>query len=270
MIYSKKCRLCGSTKLSEVISSNNFFIVECKDCKIAFTDPWPLLPDYEKMDFHSKSDSKNSDKLTLMADLPFDWKRLIQLQVDMVKSNYESEIQILEIGCGEGILLEELRKVGFKNVEGFEPSTTATARARKRKLAITNEYFSNSIAKIKYDLIIMSHVFEHIEKLDYFLIDLSKALNKNGSIMFTQTNYKGIIPLVQKKNWYAWVPEQHFWHFTPAGLRKIFQKFSFRQVSLNYCTLVHPKSKLYKIARVLFMLQDQFIMLVTRKPNDVK
>ena len=260
------CPLCNSLRQSIIISSDDYKIIECKDCKIGFTYPKPTLPDYEKMDFHSKSDSKNLDKLTLMADLPFDWKRLIQLQVDMVKANYESEIQILEIGCGEGILLEELRKVGFKNIEGFEPSTTATARARKRGLAITNEYFSNSIAKTKYDLIIMSHVFEHIEKLDYFLTDLSKALNTNGSIMFTQTNYKGIIPLVQKKNWYAWVPEQHFWHFTLRGLTKLMEKYNFGLLSKTYTSLVHPQNFLYKISSLKENFKDQFVSIY--KKND--
>ena len=260
------CPLCNSLRQSIIISSDDYKIIECKDCKIGFTTPKPTLPDYEKMDFHSKSDSKNLDKLTSINDLPFDWKRLIQLQVDMVKSNYKSEIKILEIGCGEGILLEELRKVGFKNIEGFEPSTTATARARKRGLAITNEYFSNSIDKTKYDLIIMSHVFEHIEKLDYFLIDLSKALNTNGSIMFTQTNYKGIIPLVQKKNWYAWVPEQHFWHFTLTGLTKLMEKYNFDLLSKKYTSLVHPQNFLYKISSLKENFKDQFISI--HKKND--
>ncbi len=162
--------------------------------------------------------------------------------------------------------MEALRTNGFKNIEGFEPSKTATARARKRNLEITNEYFSNSMAKTKYDLIIMSHVFEHIEKLDYFLNDLSKSLNKSGSIMFTQTNYKGIMPMVQKQNWYAWVPEQHFWHFTLKGLTKLMQKNNFHLLTHSYSSLVHPNNFLYKISLLKESFKDQFISIY--KKND--
>ena len=93
-----------------------------------------------------------------------------------------------------------------------------------RGLDIKNEYFSSAASERKYDLIIMSHVFEHIEKLNDFLKDLSRSLNNNGAIMFTQTNYKGLLPRLQKEKWYAWVAEQHYWHFTLKGLTKLLYK----------------------------------------------
>lgn len=255
------CPICNSLKLSTIISSNNYQIIECKDCKIGFTYPAFILPEYEKMDFHSKGDSENYEKLNSIDDLPYDWKKLIQLQVNMVKSNYERGIKILEIGCGEGILLEELKKNGFKKLKGYEPSYTASVRATKRGLDITTQYFQSNSADKKYDLIIMSHVFEHIEKPIVFLEDLSKALNTNGSIMFTQTNFKGIIPRVQKENWYAWVPDQHFWHFTLKGLKQLMEKNNFELLSYRYTSLVHPHNFLYKISSLKEGFQDQFISI---------
>ncbi len=94
------CPLCNSQRQNIIVSSNYYEIIECKDCKIGYTHPIPSLPDYEKMDFHSKEDSENLDKLTSINDLPFDWKKLIHLQVGMVKKSFETNIKILEIGCG--------------------------------------------------------------------------------------------------------------------------------------------------------------------------
>lgn len=256
------CRLCASDKLSVVIRMNDFEIIECKTCNIAFTNPAPSIPDYENMDFHSKDDSTNLEKITKVEDLALDWQILIQEQVKMIKSNFSRNADVLEIGCGEGILLSELQNIKFRNLDGFEPSRTAAFRARKKGLNIYNEYFNHEKLSKKYDLIIMSHVFEHIELPKDFLKKIKNVLKPGGSILLTQTNYKGLIPKTQKGDWYAWVPEQHFWHFTPKGIKKLFLSMGFNFWKIRFSSLVHPHDKYYKIGKLFPTWQDQFIILL--------
>lgn len=268
MMFVKNCRLCGSDKLSIVMKAEDYRIVECRDCRIGFTDPAPSLPDYEKMDFHSKEDADNVEHFTLLEDLPYDWKRLINQQVEIISNHFSKDAAILEIGCGEGILLETLQKKGFINLAGIEPSRTAAIRAKKKGLSVSNTYFDSSATTQKYDLVMMSHVFEHIEHPYKILDQVQQVLNGSGCIMLTQTNYKGLLPRLQKRSWYAWVPDQHFWHFTPAGLKKMLKKTGFKVTDLKYCSLVHPHNWLYKLVKRIPSLQDQFVLLVRQNKHN--
>ena len=258
------CPLCKSSKISKNLQTNTFEIYVCYRCKIAFTNPEPTIPAYEEMDFHSKNDPENYDKITTKKDLAFDWGKLIDMQTNMISTNFNKESAILEIGCGEGILLAELKENFFKNLKGYEPSRTAAVRAQKRNIEVVNDYFSTKLEHQKYDLVMMSHVFEHIKNIGDFLQQITNVLKENGSLMLTQTNYKGLIPRLQKEDWYAWVPDQHFWHFTPQSLKNILKENNFKVTQLNFCSLVHPHNLLYKIAKKIPSIQDQFILLATK------
>lgn len=257
------CTLCGSHNIKLITSVDTFKILECKKCHIAFTFPPPSLPDYENMDFHSQNEKDNEKKLILKIDLPFDWQKLIETQVSLIKKNFDLNDDILEIGCGEGIFLNELKLQGFKNTSGIEPSRTAAIRAQKRGLNVTNSYFSPEAFKSKYNLVIMSHVFEHIQDPMSFLNQIVQILKPSGSIMFTQTNFKGLIPRYEKARWYAWVPEHHYWHFTLKGLTLLMNKQNFSLNQSAYISLVHPHNFLYKLANKRESLKDQFISIFT-------
>lgn len=255
------CRLCQGTDLKLVFSTIEFDIIECSNCKIAFTYPIPNLPDYVNMDFHSGENKESADKLIFIENLHPDWQRLIRLQTKMIIRRNDWDIKILEIGCGEGILLDELRKAGFQNIEGIEPSKTAFQRAQRKGLKISNGYFDNTRIERCYDLVIMSHVFEHIEDPKSFVEKVKSVLKPGGSIMLTQTNFKALMPRYLKENWYAWVPDQHYWHFTPSGLEKMFRQHGFMSFQVKYCTLVHPRTKLNWLARRIPFLLDQFVFI---------
>ncbi len=255
------CKLCGNVKLNLVLQAADFQILECQNCKIAFTNPPPIVPDYVNMDFHSGENKDKAERLTYIQDLQPDWQMLIRMQAKMIADNFDKNVAILEIGCGEGILLDEISKAGFKSVEGIEPSRTGAYRALKKGLTVANTYFDGGVTDKKFNLVMMSHVYEHVEDPYQFIEKIKKVLKPGGTIMLTQTNYKALLPRFRKEKWYAWVPDQHFWHFTPQGLKKLFKKNGLKAYALNYCTLVHPRSKLYRIARKLFFLQDQFIIM---------
>lgn len=256
------CKICNNRKIIKIVNAQSFEIFKCQHCKIAFTYPEPKIPDYEEMDFHS--DSIKSSSLLSLEDLPYDWIQLIQNQIGIIKGEFPTDIQILEIGCGEGLLLDLLRQKGFLNVKGIEPSKSASIRAKQRGLNVINSYFDESMINEKFDLVIMSHVLEHINDPSIFISKIASILNPKGNLMLTQTNYKGLIPKVKKDNWYAWVPEHHFWHFTPKSLKKILQRKNFNVLKINYCSLVHPHNMLYNLARLLPFFQDQFILLANK------
>lgn len=252
------CYFCAS-KTKVYHKFKDFAIDCCSKCKIAYTVPIPNIPVYEELDFHSCTKTESNRPFTTLHDLPRNWRKLINVQTDFVKKHLKANSKVLEIGCGEGVLLDNLKNSGFETY-GIEPSKAAANRAVLRGLNVFNGYFPNQTVDEKVDLVVMSHVLEHIQD-PCDIINSLKLASPGGFLMLTQTNYRGLIPAIQKYDWYAWVPEQHFWHFTLRGLTDWLSKFGFEMVEYKYTSLVHPENLLYKASLLREDWVDQFTVL---------
>ena len=101
------------------------------------------------------------------------------------------KINILDIGCGGGLLSEPMARLGA-NVTGIDASDKnikiAKLHAKKNKLNIN--YFCSSPEKLKiknkFDVILNMEIIEHVEDVNLFLKSCSKFLKKDG-IMFVAT-----------------------------------------------------------------------------------
>ena len=155
------CYFCGS--ITKVYYKFKGFEIDCcSSCKIAYTIPIPTLPEYEELDFHSCTKSEFNRPFTTLNDLPSNWRKLIKIQTGLVKKHLKANSKVLEIGCGEGVLLDNLNNSGFETY-GIEPSKAAASRAVSRGLKVSNGYFPKQTVDETIDLVIMSHVLEHIQ-----------------------------------------------------------------------------------------------------------
>ena len=101
------------------------------------------------------------------------------------------KINLLDIGCGGGLLSEPMCRLGA-NVVGIDASVknikVAKFHARKNKLKINYKVASPEKlkTKIKFDVILNMEIVEHVENIDFFIKESVKLLKKNG-IMFVAT-----------------------------------------------------------------------------------
>ena len=101
------------------------------------------------------------------------------------------KINILDIGCGGGLLAEPMCRLGA-NVVGIDASKknieVAKFHAKKNKLKINYKNTSPETLKIKkkFDVILNMEIVEHVENVDFFIKESSKLLKKNG-LMFVAT-----------------------------------------------------------------------------------
>ena len=152
-----------------------------------------------------------------------------------------SGINILDIGCGGGLLSEPMSRMGA-NVTGIDASDKniqiAKLHAKKNKLKIN--YFCSSPEKLKitkkFDVILNMEIVEHVEDTDFFLKSCSKLLKKNG-LMFVATINKTlksyIFAIIGAEYVLRWLPiGTHEWEkfVKPEDLKKILMKYD---LSLN-------------------------------------
>lgn len=102
-------------------------------------------------------------------------------------------LKILDIGCGGGILSEELARLGAQ-VTGIDATPEAIAAAKahaaKSKLVITYqvstiEHFKHKTA---FDVVIASEVLEHVAEPELFLQHAAKQVRKGGILLVTTFN----------------------------------------------------------------------------------
>ena len=147
-----------------------------------------------------------------------------------------SGINILDIGCGGGLLSEPMSRMGA-NVTGIDASDKnikiAKLHAKKNKLKIN--YLCSSPEKLeikkKFDVILNMEIVEHVEDIDFFLKSCSKLLKKNG-LMFVATINKTlksyVFAIVGAEYILRWLPiGTHEWEkfVKPEDLKRILIKY---------------------------------------------
>ena len=112
-------------------------------------------------------------------------------KLDIVQENLLKNLEILDIGCGGGLISEPMARLGG-NVTGIDAAEKniriASIHSKKNNLKIN--YLNNSPEELKernkFDIILNLEVVEHVDNLDLYLQSCSKLLKKNG-LMFTAT-----------------------------------------------------------------------------------
>ncbi len=125
-------------------------------------------------------------------------------------------INILDIGCGGGLLSEPMSRLGA-NVVGIDASKknieVAKFHAKKNKLKINYICASPEILKIqkKFDVILSMEIVEHVEDINFFIKKSSELLKKNG-LMFIATLNKTL-----KSYMFAIVGAEYILRWLPIG-----------------------------------------------------
>jgi 2-polyprenyl-3-methyl-5-hydroxy-6-metoxy-1,4-benzoquinol methylase len=96
------------------------------------------------------------------------------------------ELKILDVGCGFGRNLELLQNDGFQNVVGVDINTELVKAARAKGLkAYDLNSFSENFQEQSFDLLVFSHIVEHLayQDLKTFIENYAKYLRTGGKIL---------------------------------------------------------------------------------------
>ena len=154
------------------------------------------------------------------------------------------KINILDIGCGGGLLSEPMTRLGA-NVTGIDASSKniniAKHHAKKNNLKIN--YICSSPEKLKikkkFDVILNMEIVEHVDDINFFINSCSKLLKKNG-LMFVATLNKTLksymFAIIGAEYVLRWLPiGTHDWEkfVKPVDLKNILHKNNLKLEKLD-------------------------------------
>jgi len=141
--------------------------------------------------------------------------------------------RLLDIGCGDGSVLKIATDCGW-DVEGVDFDVQAVKVARSKGLKV----HSGRLADCNYptgsfDLILMSHVIEHIHDPLSILCETRRLLRAGGLLVLTTPNTAGYAHRYFGSNWVALDPPRHLHIFDIGNLRTMATRAGFSQNAIT-------------------------------------
>ena len=142
-------------------------------------------------------------------------------------------LNILDIGCGGGLLSEPMARLGAK-VVGIDASekNIKVAKHHLKKSKLNIKYYNVSPEKFnsnnRYDVILNMEIIEHVKNVDFFIKQSTKFLKKSG-IMFIATLNQTL-----KSYLFAIIGAEYILRWLPIGTHE-WDKFVKPENLINIC-----------------------------------
>jgi 2-polyprenyl-3-methyl-5-hydroxy-6-metoxy-1,4-benzoquinol methylase len=264
--HDDPCPLCGSTESAFVVTgydrfaarTEDFSYSRCGGCGLLHLAPLPqpdVIPGFYPDDYdpHSGETRRRRDKwINRMATRYYyatdsvDGPATARLLFRMLSGRVMRDIRpprganrLLDVGCAAGNLIQRYRDLGW-DVKGVEMSANAVEIARGRGLDVhLGTIYEAPFETGSFDMIVLSHVIEHVLEPDRFLARCAEFLAPGGLLVLATPNADGIGLSLYGSCWFPLDAPRHLMLFDPKTIRMLGEKAGLSPVRI--ATLAEPR-----------------------------
>jgi 2-polyprenyl-3-methyl-5-hydroxy-6-metoxy-1,4-benzoquinol methylase len=243
MTNNYQCRICNNTQGHQLIVAHEmmfgfrdeFLYFKCPVCGCLQISEMPEdLAKYYPQDYysyrqaqtHTSSNFKRIIKhlivnaymrgLTILKYGPYLKKfGISKLFLLEILRNFNKNISILDIGCGSGHLLLEMKSWGYSDLTGIDPFIEKDI-LYPSGVKILKQTVSEH--KNKYDLIMLHHSFEHMLEPHAAFKDLNRILNVDGLLLMRIPVSDSFAFRKYQNNWFQLDAPRHFFLHTTKSI----------------------------------------------------
>lgn len=209
-ILNNRCPACNSEAISQVndfsVSNRNkgvfpdyYRVFVCHNCHLWFKDRFPredaIVQHYNDLQ---------------LTDDPWDYHHRLphEIKLDHEFRNLSDKAKVLDVGCWTGRLLAEHPEL---DRYGIEPNPQSSSVAAGKGIHILGRTVTEEVlGNIKFDLITMIDVFEHLNTPVEVVKLLVRHLNSGGKLVIVTGNTDSFpVRLVRSTYWYMSVVPDH-------------------------------------------------------------
>lgn len=173
----------------------------------------------------------NLDLESLYSESTFDYESMVEpltrTYLNVIKKSFNTfdSKSVLEIGGGNGFILDALSEIGLTDFLEVEPSHHAFSKASElvKEKFLLAMFDNNLILDKKFNLIISFHVFDHLADPLNFLKVSASLIKDGGKIVLVMHNEKSISTRILRRKSPIFDLE-HRYLFNPKTLEKIVDK----------------------------------------------
>ena len=200
---------------------------QCSNCGMTLTNPRPPAETagvfYQSPNYisHTSQSTGIIDRIYLIIR-----RFTIKWKFNLIKSRL-NQLPLLDFGCGVGTFAAYCKSKGVE-VIGVEPSNEAWRKASEKIDVFEN---LNQLPDIKFGVITLWHVLEHVYDLDQTLQKIKGLLADNGTIFIAVPNHESNDAIYYRENWAAFDVPRHVWHFSSKTMKQTLNKNGLRLVN---------------------------------------
>jgi len=202
----------------------NHELVKCNTCELVFALTPPGLTTLHSA-YHQASYDSSLDALDAAQSYADILRPIIK---KLTRAKYA-----LEIGCGNGVLLDRLAELGFDELIGIEPSKEAIrAASPKAKTWIHEGVFEESqFAPNTFDLICCMMTMEHVHEPQKIAQSAIRLLRPGGAFVTVTHDYRSLVNrLMGKKS--PIIDIEHLQLFNRKSIHKLFEDYGFLDIEV--------------------------------------
>ena len=144
---------------------------------------------------------------------------------------------LLEIGCGNGFMLEEALAQGYEEVCGVEPSLKAidAAAPAVKALILPDIMRAGLFEPGQFDTVCLFQVFDHLPEPGAFLNEVGAVMSRGGVLLCFNHNVSAVSARMLGER-SPIVDIEHCYLYSPATMKVILERHSFDVVDVGAAT----------------------------------
>lgn len=242
-ILNRTCPICAS-KLGEILYNQNFivpvefplvgskngsitqYVVSCDNCGFVFTDAELTQKDYDK--YYAKYGKYSCARSQISSLETIDIDDYLINVIESL-SNSDKNKRIIDIGCGSGTLLVDLKSKGFTELYGIDTSPAIASLLEQSDIKYKTVSITEKNINLKdlalFDIVCLISVLEHVYDLDTALSNISIMLKENAFVIILLPDasyyHKELTNPIHQINL------EHINHFDITSLDNLMGKYGF-------------------------------------------
>jgi SAM-dependent methyltransferase len=249
MAIRLSCPICGATEVEKKLDvefapgilPREYSFYYCLICDFGFCRPRELTEEILN-EFYSSSERSHASDTLYRYD---DYQSQLNFFENVLK--LVPEMKILDFGCAEGDLLNKIHEnlhVPFSNLYGYDVFPNKKAEYHHADTLA-------SISTLKFDVIILSHVLEHLLSFDLLSV-IRRFLSPTGKLFVESPNAGGYAALPRRTPGY-YFDRLHINHFTINSLVALLKKESFTPLHISDSSFPYSDGLPYPVLMGIFM-----------------
>lgn len=234
----KSCFVCNGANIHALRGYERHDLVKCFDCGFVFMRKIPTsreLEDYYAVYAYERE-----------KEIPEPTRLSLNSLLDSFEK-YRLNNRILDVGCGEGWILELAMKRGWQSF-GTEFSSKAVEICERKGIKMYPGVLeAEKIKEKNFDIIVSSETIEHINNPREELANIHRLLRPGGLFYVTTPNFNSYLRRMMKDRYDIIKYPEHLSYYTSKTLNGLLKEAGFTKVKLMTTGISFSHYRLSKV-----------------------